>query len=345
MRFIAFSFFVTLWALAGCRPKTTTSSSMITPAPSSGDKLSLTDAEWRQRLNEKQYYILREKGTERPFSGEFVFTKDKGIYKCAGCGESLFTDDMKFDSHCGWPSFDREIAGGKIVQTEDNSHGMRRTEITCAKCGGHLGHIFDDGPTATGVRYCVNSASLQFEAAGADTTAVVTLAGGCFWCIEAIFQELKGVTKVVSGYSGGNTINPTYKQVCTGNSGHAEVVQVTYNPQVITLEGLLEVFFTLHDPTTLNRQGADEGTQYRSAIFYHNEEQRQVAEKVINTLNDNKVFDRPIVTEVTAFSRFYPAEDYHQEYYALNKEQPYCRAVIKPKMDKLHKVFAEKLKP
>ncbi len=148
--------------------------------------MELSDQEWKERLTDEQYYILREKGTERPFTGKFVFTKDKGTYKCAGCGEPLFTDDMKFESHCGWPSFDKEIAGGKIIQTQDLSHGMVRTEITCAKCGGHLGHIFDDGPTETGVRYCVNSASLSFEPAEAERTAnatdTITLGGGCFWC-------------------------------------------------------------------------------------------------------------------------------------------------------------------
>ncbi len=312
------------------------------------EKLNLSEDEWKSKLTPEQYYILREKGTERPFTGEFVFTKDKGTYKCAGCGEALFTDDMKFDSHCGWPSFDKEIAGGKIVQTEDNSHRMQRTEITCAKCGGHLGHIFDDGPTETGKRYCVNSGSLSFEpkseAKSETKEEIITLGGGCFWCIEAIFEELKGVKKVESGYSGGTIQNPTYKEVCSGNTGHAEVVQISYDPKIISLEEILEVFFTLHDPTTLNRQGADVGTQYRSVIFYHNTAQKETAEKVIGTLNMNKVFTRPIVTEVTAFSTFYKAENYHQQYYELNKEEAYCRAVIKPKMDKLHKVFNDKIK-
>lgn len=312
------------------------------------DNIVLSEQEWKAKLSPEQFYILRQKGTERPFTGEFVMTKDKGTYKCAGCGEPLFTDDMKFESHCGWPSFDKEIAGGKIVQTEDNSHGMKRVEITCAKCGGHLGHIFDDGPTATGMRYCVNSGSLSFEPQidknQPEKLSVITLGGGCFWCIEAIFESLKGVKKVESGYSGGKVINPSYKEVCTGNTGHAEVVQVHYDPNILSLASLLEVFFALHDPTTLNRQGADEGTQYRSAIFYHNEMQKEVAQKAIATLNQNKAFDKPIVTEVTAFTAFYKAEDYHQEYYALNQSQPYCKAVIKPKMDKLHKIFAEKIK-
>jgi len=311
-------------------------------------KMELSDQEWKERLTDEQYYILREKGTERPFTGKFVFTKDKGTYKCAGCGEPLFTDDMKFESHCGWPSFDKEIAGGKIIQTQDMSHGMVRTEITCAKCGGHLGHIFDDGPTETGVRYCVNSASLSFEPAGAEHTAnatdTITLGGGCFWCIEAIFEELDGVVDVKSGYSGGTLAHPDYKAVCSGTTGHAEVVEITYKPDVIRLEDLLEVFFTLHDPTTLNRQGADVGTQYRSVIFYRNDGQESIAKNVIATLNAEKVFPNPIVTQIAPFTRFYEAENYHQEYYAYHKEEPYCKMVIKPKIDKLRKVFGEKLK-
>lgn len=313
----------------------------------STSKMELSEQEWKAKLTPEQFYILREKGTEKPFTGKFTFTKEKGIYQCAGCGEALFTDEMKFESHCGWPSFDREVAGGKIIQTEDLSHGMRRTEITCAKCGGHLGHIFDDGPTETGKRYCVNSASLSFEPLAnknENNYETITLGGGCFWCIEAIFEDVKGVKSVISGYSGGKTSNPTYKEVSNGNTGHAEVVQITYDTKIISLEELLEIFFTLHDPTTLNRQGADVGTQYRSAIFYHNENQKYIAQKVIKTLNTNKAFDNPIVTEVSAFTKFYKAENYHQEYYELNKEQPYCKAVIKPKMDKLHKVFSEKLK-
>ena len=314
----------------------------------SASMIKITEAEWKYRLTPEQYYILREKGTESPFTGEFVLTKEKGIYRCAGCGEELFTDGMKFDSHCGWPSFDREIAGGKIIQTEDNSNGMTRTEISCAKCGGHLGHIFNDGPTKTGQRYCVNSVSLSFEPQNPNVIPsqkeTITLAGGCFWCIEAIFEELRGVEKVISGYSGGNLANPSYKAVCSGKTGHAEAVQITFDKSKISLNELLEVFFALHDPTTLNRQGADVGTQYRSAIFYHNDVQRLTAENTVKTLNDNKAFENPILTEVTAYSKFYEAENYHQEYYELNKEQPYCKAVIKPKMDKLHKIFDDKLK-
>jgi len=173
---------------------------------------------------------------------------------------------------------------------------------------------------------------------------VATLAGGCFWCLEAVYKELRGVEKSVSGYTGGQVANPTYKQVCTGETGHAEVVQVTFDPKVITFEELLEVFFTIHDPTTLNRQGADVGTQYRSAIFYHTPEQKEIAERTIRKITEAKIWDDPIVTEVTKLSTFYKAEDYHQNYYELNPDQGYCRVVIQPKVMKFRKQFMEKLK-
>jgi peptide-methionine (S)-S-oxide reductase len=173
---------------------------------------------------------------------------------------------------------------------------------------------------------------------------VATFGNGCFWCTEAVFEELKGVESAVSGYSGGRVPNPTYEQVCTGATGHAEVIQITYDPAVITYPELLEVFWKTHDPTTLNQQGPDHGTQYRSAVFYHNEEQRELAEKYKERLDQSGAFDAPIVTEITKFQKFYPAEDYHQEYFALNGRQPYCRAVVKPKVVKFRKAFKDKLK-
>ncbi|WP_417353159.1 peptide-methionine (S)-S-oxide reductase MsrA [Flavobacterium alkalisoli] len=169
-------------------------------------------------------------------------------------------------------------------------------------------------------------------------------AGGCFWCTEAFFTELKGVDKVVSGYIGGNTKNPTYREVCSGTTGHAEAIKITYNPDEIAYEDLLEIFFATHDPTTLNRQGADVGTQYRSEIFYTTPEQKTAAENFIKLLEDQKIFDKKIVTRVTEAPTFYPAEDYHQDYFALNPDQPYCRAVIEPKMAKLKKNYKSKLK-
>lgn len=176
-------------------------------------------------------------------------------------------------------------------------------------------------------------------------TETATFANGCFWCTEAIFTDLKGVMSVTSGYTGGTTENPTYKQVCTGETGHAECLQIVYDPSKISFDELLEVFWKTHDPTTLNRQGGDVGTQYRSAIFYHNEEQKHKAQKYKAALDQSRAFDKPIVTEITAFTKFYPAENYHQHYFENNENNnPYCTMVIRPKVDKFRKVFKEKLK-
>jgi peptide-methionine (S)-S-oxide reductase len=171
-----------------------------------------------------------------------------------------------------------------------------------------------------------------------------TLAGGCFWCLEAVYDEIKGVQGVESGYAGGHMDNPTYRAVCNGDTGHAEVVQVHFDPNIVSYRDLLNVFFAIHDPTTLNRQGADTGTQYRSAIFYHDDEQKSIAEELIKDLNAQKIWDRPIVTEVTKLDKFYMAEDYHQEYFARNPYQPYCMAVVSPKVSKFRKHFIEMLK-
>ncbi len=175
-------------------------------------------------------------------------------------------------------------------------------------------------------------------------TDTATFGTGCFWCTEAVFQELKGVEKVTSGYSGGKVVNPTYEQVCNGTTGHAECLQIIYDPKIISYDELLEVFWEVHDPTSLNRQGNDVGTQYRSVIFYHNAEQKQKAEHYKDELNKNKAYDKPIVTEITEFSKFYPAENYHQDYFRLHGSQPYCSLVIRPKVEKFEKVFKAKLK-
>jgi len=175
-------------------------------------------------------------------------------------------------------------------------------------------------------------------------TELTTLGGGCFWCLEAIYDELEGVLDVISGYSGGHIPNPDYQSVCTGTTGHAEVVQVTFDPEIITFKEILEVFFSIHDPTTLNRQGADVGTQYRSVIFYHSEKQKEIAEQIIKDLQTDGVWPNPIVTEVTPFDVFYPAEEYHQEYFERNPYQGYCMAVINPKVNKFRKKFSDRFK-
>ena len=196
---------------------------------------------------------------------------------------------------------------------------------------------------------CVNSAAKEEvttkeELIMSDNLDTATFGAGCFWCVEAVFQQLKGVEKVVSGYSGGARDNPTYDQVCSGATGHAEVIQVIYNPEIVSFKELLEVFWTVHDPTTLNRQGADVGTQYRSVIFYHSDEQKQLAEHYKSELNTSGSFSSPIVTEISPYTKFFSAEKYHQDYYNNNKNQPYCSMVIQPKLDKFKKVFQDKLK-
>jgi len=187
--------------------------------------------------------------------------------------------------------------------------------------------------------------SIAAPAPSSEKLEIVTFGSGCFWCTEAVFQNLRGVKSAVSGYSGGKVVNPTYEQVCSGNTGHAEVIQVTYDPAVIPFEDLLRVFWRTHDPTTLNRQGHDVGTQYRSAIFYHNDEQRKIAEQYKKQLDESKTFSAPIVTEITPFEKFYSAENYHQKYYDLNPNQGYCQAVIRPKVEKFKKEFGELLEP
>ena len=272
------------------------------------------------------------KGTEQPFTGKYYNHHEKGTYVCKRCGAELYRSADKFESGCGWPSFDDEIEGAVKRTMDADGH---RTEITCANCGGHLGHVFlGEGFTNKNTRHCVNSISLDFvpassevttQAAG-DATARAYFAGGCFWGVEHLLQQEDGVISVVSGYMGGDVDNPTYEQVCSGKTGHAETVEVSYDPSKVDFETLAKLFFEIHDPTQVNRQGPDRGNQYRSAVFYVNEEQRKVTEKLIGLL-ENKGYD--IATEVAEAGPFWKAELYHQDYYENTGKQPYCHAYTK----------------
>lgn len=295
-------------------------------------------------LTPEEQKVIVDKATEAPHSGQYVSLHENGIFTCRRCNANLFSSTDKFDTHCGWPSFDDAVLGA--VDSHPDADGQR-TEITCARCGAHLGHVFlNEKLTPKDTRYCVNSISMRFVPAATDKgheTARAVFGGGCFWCTEATFKMIKGVISVLPGYAGGTVPTPSYEQVCSGTTGHAEVIKIEYDPRVIAYEGLLEVFFATHDSTTLNRQGHDEGTQYRSIILCLDDLQREIAENYIKKLENQKVFDRPIVTEVKPLTDFFEAEEYHRDYYAQNPDAAYCQSVITPKMAKFRKKIGKYL--
>lgn len=298
-----------------------------------------TNEEWHELLSAEEFRVTRLKGTERAHSSEMCSLFESGKYACACCGTLLFDANEKFESGTGWPSFTQPATENAIAYNKDISYGMVRVEAICNTCDAHLGHVFPDGPEPSGLRYCMNAVALK-KVESSERKA--TFGGGCFWCTEAVYKQLKGVTKVKSGYSGGKIANPTYREVCSGLTGHAEVVEVTYNPEEISYADLLRIHLSTHNPTTLNRQGGDTGTQYRSVIFYRNETEKSTALEVISEIQ--AVYDEPIVTEVAPFVYFYKAEEYHQDYYANNSQEGYCQAVIDPKLRKFRELFKSRLK-
>lgn len=298
-------------SLSGCAQK---------PAPK-----QTTAMNYNKLTPEEERVILR-KGTEMPFTGKYNNFFEKGTYVCKQCGAPLYLSTGKFKSDCGWPSFDEEIKGA--VKRTPDPDGFR-TEITCTACGAHLGHVFTgEQLTPKNTRHCVNSISLNFVPAITQTklqdTAIV--AGGCFWGVEYYMHKIPGVISTEVGYIGGNMKNPSYKDVCSHTTGHAEAVRVTFDPSKTNYEAITKMFFEIHDPTQIDRQGPDVGDQYRSEIFYLSEEQKATAEKLIGLLKDKGL---KVATKLTPATTFYKAEDYHQQYYEKEHGMPYCHRYVK----------------
>ena len=283
------------------------------------DGQSMNNSKYNE-LTPEEKNVMLDKGTEPPFSGKYNNFSEKGAYTCKRCNAKLYHSKDKFKSSCGWPSFDDEIPGAIKKQTDADG---RRTEILCANCNAHLGHVFiGENLTDKNVRHCVNSISMNFVTAS-ETQKIATayFAGGCFWGVEYLFEQINGVVSAESGYMGGEMENPSYEDICSKKTGHLEAVKVIYDPGKISYENLAKYFFEIHDPTQFNGQGPDIGEQYLSAIFYNNEEEKKITEKLIETLKQKNY---KVITKLIPVKKFWAAETYHQNYYKKKGGQPYC---------------------
>lgn len=278
------------------------------------------------QLTPEEEAVILHKQTERAFTGKYDNFYETGTYECKRCGTPLYRSSDKFDAGCGWPSFDAEIPGA--VKRIPDADGMR-TEIVCANCGAHLGHVFlGEGLTSKDTRHCVNSISLVFVPATAKSNKSDTaiFAGGCFWGVEYYMSQAPGVKSIEVGYIGGRGEKPTYEQVCSHKTGYAEAVRIVFDPQKTTYENLAKLFFEIHDPTEVNRQGPDVGDQYRSSVFYLNMDQKKTVENLIELL---KAKGLNVATQVVPATKFWKAEEYHQQYYAKENGTPYCHRYVK----------------
>jgi peptide methionine sulfoxide reductase msrA/msrB len=277
------------------------------------------------KLTPEEARVIVNKGTERPFVGEYVKTRDLGTYVCRRCGAALYRSEDKFDSDCGWPSFDAEVPGAVLRKTDADG---QRTEILCTHCGGHLGHVFlGEKLTPKDTRHCVNSLSMRLVplADSANKFERAVFAGGCFWGVEYFLQQAKGVIRTMVGYTGGKTERPTYEQVCSHTTGHAEAVEVYFDPLATTFEAVAKVFFETHDPSQVNGQGPDIGDQYRSEIFYTSTAQKETAEKLFKELQGKGI---KVATRLGPATTFWPAEAYHRDYYKKSGKTPYCHRYV-----------------